>query len=156
MNIGVLQRHRRHRANIFLLSQSRRPDDVSCCLTRNLNHVIAWVHTIYFWWLQTERQMAADPQARPTNQTVCLSVGCYHPHPISPFIITTQAESLSSFHCPIEDEKLSWPRYYSKGVLKGGCVSQLWCLWWNFNLGPLTLPSTISLLQPAVDVYHIM
>jgi len=36
--------------------------------------------------MQTERQMAANPQTKPTD----LMIGSYHPHPPPPFIIITQ------------------------------------------------------------------
>ena len=36
-------------------------------------------------------------------------VGCYHPHPPSPFIIITQPESLYSFYCPTKGGRLSRP-----------------------------------------------
>jgi len=44
-----------------------------------------WEFTRFMWWMQTEHQLAANPQTKPTDLG-CESA-CHHLHPPSPFII---------------------------------------------------------------------
>jgi len=55
---------------------------------------------------------------RPSQPTLAATqpVVCYHPHPLSPFIIVTQPVSWSSLNYPMEDGRLSRPKHCSKGV----------------------------------------
>jgi len=58
------------------------------------------------------------PTLKPSQMTWLVSppVGCYHPHPPSPFISITQPKSWYSFYRPTEDGRLSRPMHCRKGV----------------------------------------
>jgi len=60
-------------------------------------------------WLPT-------PKLSQTTWVVSPPVGCYHPHPPSPFISITQPESWYSFYRPTEGGRLSRPRHCRKGA----------------------------------------
>ena len=71
----------------------------------------------FIWWMQTEQQVAANPQTKSTtlgSRAVSPLVGCYHLHPPLPFIIT-QLENWYSFTIP-QNVEGCWHNYYSKGV----------------------------------------
>jgi len=70
---------------------------------------------------------------------VCWPVGCYCPHPPSPFVVVTQPECCCSFyHCPMEGWRLSWCRNCSKGVQLYITVAVMNVPRWDSNLGPVT------------------
>jgi len=52
-----------------------------------------WDLTQFIWRMQTECQVADNPQTKPTDLDVSLLVGYYHAHPPSPFIMITQPKS---------------------------------------------------------------
>jgi len=58
------------------------------------------------------------PTLKPSQTTWLVSppVGCYHPHPPSPFISITQPDSSYSFYRPTEGGRLSRPRHCRKGA----------------------------------------
>jgi len=58
------------------------------------------------------------PTLRPSQTTWLVSppVGCYHPHPPSPYISITQPDSSYSFYRPTEGGRLSRPRHCRKGA----------------------------------------
>jgi len=75
-------------------------------------------------------------------------VGCYHRHPLSPFITITQPERWCSFYHSTAGGRLSWPWHCRKGVqpvpkavYHNGCHNKhsFCCPRWDLNLGPLTL-----------------
>ena len=86
------------------------------------------------------------PTLRPSQPTwaVSLPVGCYHPHPPSPFIIITRLESWCSLNSLTVGGRLSRPRHCSKGVqtvpmavYRSGCHDKHNWLWWDSNLDHL-------------------
>jgi len=88
------------------------------------------------------------PVLKPSQPTwaVSLPVGCYYPHPPSPFIIVAQPESWYSFYHLMDSGRLSRPRHYSKGVypVPKAVHCSVYrdkhnCPQWDSNLGPLTL-----------------
>ena len=67
--------------------------------------------------VQTERPMAANPQSNQVNQLgLSPPLGCYHPQPPLPFIITHPKADTPSFYRPTEGGRLSQPRHCSKDV----------------------------------------
>jgi len=72
----------------------------------------------------TQHHVDANPQTKPTGW----AVGCYRPHPTSPFIIITQSERRRSFYCPREGEKPSRP-YCGKGVQPYPGLYIAWVSW---------------------------
>ena len=59
------------------------------------------------------------PTLRPSQPTWAVSPpinGCYHPHPLLPFVIITQPESWYSFYRPTEGGRLSRPTHCRKGA----------------------------------------
>ena len=84
--------------------------------------------TRFIWWMQTQRQVA-PPTLRPSQSTWAVSppVGCYHPHPPSPFYYY-------SFYHPTEGRRLSRPEvhvlYYvewkTRLDLSWGCFDTPW------------------------------
>jgi len=92
-----------------------------------------------------------SPTLRPSQTTWAASppLGCYHPHPPSPFVSITQPQSWYSFHHSMEIQSL-WvdlgtavrvcnpcPRLHNHS----GCRDKHNCQRWYSNLGPLTQQS---------------
>ena len=117
--------------------------------------------TRFTWWMQTQRQVAANPQTKPIDLG-CESDGrkaavihINHRH----FIIS-QPKGWYSFYHPTEGRRLSRPRHCSKGaqpmpkaVYRSGCREKHNRPRWDSNLGPLTPQSdalTTRPLRPAV------
>ena len=73
--------------------------------------------TQFIWWMQTERQVAANPQTKP------IDLGCEFAENWQPpststiaFVIIIQPIIWHSFYRPSEGRRLSWPRHCSKGA----------------------------------------
>ena len=71
--------------------------------------------TRFTWWIQTLRQMAANPQTKPNNLG-CESAGRLLPSTSTIAIIIIQPESWYSVLRPTEYGRLSRPRHYSNSV----------------------------------------
>ena len=73
--------------------------------------------TRFIWWMQTERQMAINPQTKPIGLG-CESAENWQLPSISTIaiVIITQLVSWYSFYCPPEGGRLSRPRHYSRGA----------------------------------------
>ena len=116
---------------------------------------IARVHR-FIWWMQTECQLAANPQTKPIDLG-CESAGrkaaiihIHHRH----FIIT-QPKGWYSFYHPTEGKRLSRSRHCSKGaqpmpkaVYRSGCRDKHNRPRWDSNLGPLTPQSDVLTTRP--------
>ena len=63
-----------------------------------------------------ECQMAANPQTKPTDLAVGLSVSCYLLCPPSPFIIIIQPEGSYTFYHLKEDGMFGQPGHCREGV----------------------------------------
>jgi len=103
------------------------------------------------------------PTLIPSQPTwpVSTPVGCYHPHPQSPFIIITQSESRHSFYGPTEDGRLSWPRHCRKGaqpmpkaVRRSGCHDKHNSPW-PLTRQPCMLPLDHCNLQRHMGVNNL-
>ena len=111
--------------------------------------------TQFIWWMQTYRQVAANPQTMTVSPPVAAIIHVHHRH----FIIT-QPKGLYSFYHPTEGRRLSRPRHCSKGaqpmpktVYRSGCHDKHNRPRWDSNLGPFTLQSdalTTRSLRPAM------
>jgi len=99
------------------------------------------------------------PTLRPSQPTWAVSqpiIGCYHPHPPSPFVIITQPESWYSFYRPTKGERLSRPRHCRKGAqpvpkvvhCSGCCDKHNWPR-------PLTPQSIVPSLNHCDLLWHV-
>ena len=105
--------------------------------------------------MQTERQVAANTQTKPTD------LGCESAERLaatirtpSPFIIITQLVSWYSFYRPTEGGRLSRPRHCSQGaqpvpkaVYRSDCRDKHDRPRWDSNLGPLAPQSGVLSLS---------
>ena len=73
------------------------------------------VHPRFTWWMQTQRQMAANPQTK-SNNTGCESTCQLLPPTSNTALLLLLSQSRYSFYHPTEGGRLSWSRYCSKGV----------------------------------------
>jgi len=106
----------------------------------------------------------SSPAFRLSQSTLAVSppVGCCHPHPPSPFIIT-QPESCYSFYYPTEGGRLNRPGHFSKGVqpvpkavYRSSCHAKHSRLQCDSNPGPLTLQSDALTTIPNESVPKII
>ena len=72
--------------------------------------------TRFFWRVQTQRHVAANPQTKPTDLSCEYACRLLLSTSPSPFIIITQPESWYSFYRPTVGGRLSRSRHCSKGV----------------------------------------
>ena len=105
--------------------------------------------TRFIWWMQTQRQVAANPQTKPIDLAVSPPVGRLLSS------TSTIAKGWYSFYHPIEGRRLSRPRHCSKGaqpvpkaVYPCGWRDKHNCPRWDSNLGPFTPQSYALTTRP--------
>jgi len=121
----------------------------------------SWEFTRFIWWMQTERRRPQTPRPSQPTWAVSLPLGCYHPHPPSPFI-TTQPETWYLFYHPTAGGRLSRPKHCSKGVqhmpkavYHSGCRDEDKCPRWDSNVSSLTPQSGTSPLDHCNLQRHV-
>jgi len=139
----LLSRYYESKAIFYVCSTEMWPDDNNrgWCLWCCHHGKPLWQFTKFIWWMQTETQVATNPQTKSTNLGY-ESTGWLLPSTSTIAIYYYSAQKLISFYRPVEGGRLSWPRYCNNGMLKGvhcsGCHYQHNCLWCGSSLGPRT------------------
>ena len=113
--------------------------------------------TRFIWWMQTERQVAANPQTKPIDlgyESAGRKAAVIHIH--HRHFIITQPKGWYSFYHPTEGGRLSRPRHCSKGaqpvpkaVYRSGCRDKHNRPRWDSNLGPLKPQSDALTTRPC-------